>query len=194
VQTLDSATALELLARLHAHKNAGYGNAWRKRGELLSIFTNLARKYDRLVVALDEEGVSRDERILDTAGDLCNYSAKYLTWLAQRSPGDFNAVSTSSAADCADKGGTEALESVLAAIEVPAGDVPASWAAVKAAFQPLEVGLIAQGEGTEGVLSWERKVDLAWRLAGASAALLLALGAEDPTAAQGWRDEIEAMG
>jgi hypothetical protein len=191
---LDSATALDLLGRLHAHKNAGYGNAWRKRGELLSIFTNLARKYDRLVVALDESVDAADERNLDTAGDLCVYAAKYLTWLAERSPEDFDAVSAPSAEDCADQGGTEAVNVVLDAIEVPAGNIAESWAAVKAAFEPLETGLIAQGEGGEGSLSWQRKVELAWELAGSSTGLLLALGAEDPEEVEKWWAEIEAMG
>jgi hypothetical protein len=86
VAALDSAEALALLARLHAHKNRGYGDAWRKRGELLSIFTNLARKYDRLVIALDQGRRSSDERLLDTAGDLCVYAVKYLTWLAAEHP------------------------------------------------------------------------------------------------------------
>jgi hypothetical protein len=65
---------------------------------------------------------------------------------------------------------------------------------VKAVFEPLEAGLIAQGEGREGSLSWQRKVGLAWKLAGASAELLLALGIEDPEEAEKWRAEIEAMG
>ena len=194
MKTLDSTTALDLLARLHAHKNAGYGNAWRKRGELLSIFTNLARKYDRLVVALDKGAEAADERNLDTAGDLCVYAAKYLTWLAERSPEDFDAVSVPRAEDCADQGGTEAVNVVLNAIEVQAGDVAGSWAGVKAAFEPLETGLIAQGEGGEGVLSWQRKTELAWDLVGSSAVLLLALGAEDPEEVEKWQAEIEAMG
>ncbi len=190
---LDRDAALDLLARLHAHKNAGYGDAWRKRGELLSIFTNLARKYDRLVVALDQDVDAADERTLDTAGDLCVYAAKYLTWLAERSPADFDSASIPSATDCADRGGTEAVDVVLGAIEVPPHDVARSWAAVKAAFEPLEVGLIAQGEGGEG-LPWRRKIELAWELAGASAGLLLTLGARDPAEAESWRAEIEAMG
>jgi hypothetical protein len=192
--TLDSAAALYLLERLHEHKNAGYGDAWRKRGELLSIFTNLARKYDRLVVALDQGVDAADERTLDTAGDLCVYAAKYLTWLAERSPEDFDAASIPSAEDCADRGGTGAVNVVLGAIKVPSGDVARSWAAVKAAFEPLETGLIAQGEGGEGRLSWQRKVELAWELADASGGLLLALGAEDPEEVESWRAEIEAMG
>jgi len=193
VPDLDSAAALDLLARLHTHKNAGYGDASRKRGELLSIFTNLARKYDRLVVALDQDVDAADERTLDTAGDLCVYAAKYLTWLAERSPEDFDAVSVPGAEDCADRGGTEAVDVVLGAIEMPTGDVAGSWAAVKSAFGPLEAGLIAQGEGEEG-LTWRRKIELAWELAGASAALLVALGAEDPEEVESWRAEIEAMG
>jgi hypothetical protein len=194
MEILDSAAALDLLARLHTHKNAGYGNAWRKRGELLSIFTNLARKYDRLVVALDEGVDAADERNLDTAGDLCVYAAKYLTWLAERSPEDFDAVSIPSAEDCVDRGGTEAVDVVLGAIKVPAGDVAESWAAVKAVFEPLEAGLIAQGEGGDQTLSWQRKVELAWEVAGSSAGLLLALGAEDPEEVRKWRAEIEGMG
>ena len=191
---LESAVALDLLARLHSHKNAGYGDAWRKRGELLSIFTNLARKYDRLVVALDRGVDAADERNLDTAGDLCVYAAKYLTWLAERSPEDFDAVSVPSAEDCADRGGTAAVSVVLRAIQVPAGNVAQSWASIKAAFEPLEAGLIAQGEGADGSLNWVRKIELAWELAGASAALLLALGAEHPEEVESWQTEIEAMG
>jgi hypothetical protein len=194
MEKLDSTTALGLLARLHAHKNAGYGNAWRKRGELLSIFTNLARKYDRLVVALDEGTDATDERILDTAGDLCVYAAKYLTWLAERSPEDFNAVSTPSAEDCADQGGAGAVNVVLNAIEVPTGNIASSWTSLKAAFEPLEAGLIEQSEVGEGVLDWQRKTQLAWELAASSAGLLLALGANDPGEVEKWRAEIEAMG
>lgn len=191
---LDSTTALGLLARLHAHKNAGYGDAWRKRGELLSIFTNLARKYDRLVVSLDQGVRSADERILDTIGDLCVYAAKYLTWLAERAPDAFNAISVPSAAECADQGGTEALDTVLSAVEPRPDSVEQSWAEVKAAFEPLETGLIAQGEGGEGLLDWVRKVELAWELAASSAALLLALGAENEEEVAKWQAEIEAMG
>jgi hypothetical protein len=190
---LNRDTALQLLSRLHARKNAGYGVAWRKRGEVLSIFTNLARKYDRLVVSLDQEATSADERLLDTAGDLCIYSAKYLTWLAEQAPEAFNAASKLCASDCADKGGTDALDLVLQALRPPLGSVGQYWVAVKAAFEPLEVGLIAQSEGEE-VFDWERKVELTWDLAAASAGLLIALGQENADEVASWQAEIEAMG
>jgi hypothetical protein len=190
---LNRDTALQLLSRLHAHKNAGYGAAWRKRGEVLSIFTNLARKYDRLVVSLDQETNSTDERLLDTVGDLCVYSAKYLTWLAEQAPEAFNAVSELSANECADTGGTEPLDVVLQALRPQPGSVDEYWASVKAAFGPLEVGLIAQSEGKE-VFDWSRKVELAWDLAAASAGLLVALGKENSDEVASWQAEIEAMG
>jgi hypothetical protein len=191
---VDNTTAIDLLARLHAHKNEGYGDAWRKRGELLSIFTNLARKYDRLVVALDQGVDGPDERNIDTAGDLCVYAAKYLTWLAQRSPEDFDAVSIPSAEDCADNGGTEEVGLVLSSIEVPTEGVAQNWAAVKLAFEPLEAGLIAQGESGKGGLGWQRKIELTWELASASLGLLMALAAKGPDEVEIWRTEIEVMG
>lgn len=191
---LSSATALAQLSALHAHKNRGYGNAWRKRGELLAIFTNLARKYDRLVIALDEGTNSSDERLIDTAGDLCVYAAKYLTWLAERAPEAFEAVSSLSAAECADDGGSEAVDRVLGAVVSIEGNVEECWTGLKAAFEPLDVGLTAQIEAPEPPLSWEHKADLAWAVTGAAVGLTVALANERPAELAAWRIEIEAMG
>jgi hypothetical protein len=191
---LDSGAVLGLLSRLHERKNAGYGNAWRKRGELLSIYTNLARKYDRLIVALDEGNQSTDERILDTAGDLCVYAAKYLTWLAEQHPIEFNSASSVDAKDCADDGSSDSLDRVLAAVHMSrSGDVSTAWNELKISFEALDQGLIAQSEG-EPALAWERKVDLAWEIAGCSAGLLLCLAEEDEEALEQWRGELEVMG
>lgn len=189
--------AVDLLISLHAHKNKGYGDAWRRRGELLSIFTNLARKYDRLVVALDEDTRSDDERLPDTVGDLCVYAGKYLTWLAEQHPDAFDAVSRgASSGDCSDADGPDALARVLLALEFDAdADADLCWAELKRAFLPLEVGLMAQAE-CEGAerLGWEEKVRLAWGVAASSSALLAALSDEDPDAWAAWRAEIEALG
>lgn len=191
---LDSGETIALLIRLHAHKNQGYGNAWRKRGELLSIFTNLARKYDRLVVALDEGKRSTDERILDTTGDLCVYAGKYLTWLADEHPDAFDSRSPIASGECADDGGTRGLDHVLGALRVGVPRaVNAAWAELKAAFEELDAGLIAEANG-EDALTWERKVELAWAVSAGSAGLLLALGEQQPQELADWRAEIEAMG
>lgn len=190
--------AIELLIALHAHKTVGYGNAWRKRGELLSIFTNLARKYDRLVVALDEGTCSHDERLPDTAGDLCVYAAKYLTWLAEQHPEAFDRVTCgATSAECADDGGTDPLARVLRALVIgPPSNLAASWGRLKAAFGALDAGLVAQAETCQGdsPLTWESKVQLAWAIVAGAAALLVALATDNPQAWTAWRDEVEALG
>jgi hypothetical protein len=188
---------LELLITLHSHKTVGYGDAWRKRGELLSIFTNLARKYDRLVVALDKDMGSHDERLPDTAGDLCLYAAKYLTWLAEQHPEAFDTVSRNvTSTECADDGATEALAHTLRALDIEGrGDVSTSWSRLKAAFCPLDAALIAQGEhrDAEIPMSWAQKVELAWAITASAAELLVALAGEDAEAWTAWREEIEAL-
>ena len=71
--------------KLHAEKDAAYGNSWCKRGEMLSILPNIARKVDRL-----EGGAETgDETQLDTAIDLFVYMVKYDLWKAySRNPGE----------------------------------------------------------------------------------------------------------
>lgn len=187
--------AIELLIALHSHKTVGYGNAWRRRGELLSIFTNIARKYDRLVVALDEHLASPDERLVDTAGDLCVYAGKYLTWLAEQHPEAFDAGSDDvTSGECADYNGPAALANVLRALHIDGGaGVAECWCELKAAFGPLDAGLSAQAAG-DPPLTWAHKVELAWATASSAAALLLALAQKDPAASSAWREEIEALG
>ena len=79
-----------LLERLHRHKDAAYGDAWRKRGEVIAIFANLARKYDRLLVAFDEQRPAATEPLGDTVADLCVYAGKYLTWIAEQHPAELD--------------------------------------------------------------------------------------------------------
>jgi hypothetical protein len=188
---------LDGLARLHDHKTVGYGNAWRKRGELLSIFTNLARKYDRLVVALDEGVTSGDEALLDTAADLCVYAAKYLTWLAETHSDDFNRASSGALAErCSDAAGTAALREVFAHVDgIHEGvGIGPSWDRVKDAFEPLEAGLLAQvGVGDAVPLSWQEKASATWSLTAAAARLTLAISHERPQEWSSFEREIDAM-
>lgn len=65
--------ALTALCELHARKDAAYGDSWCKRGWLLSVLPNIARKVDRL-----EHDGDEDESALDTAADLLVYLAKLL--------------------------------------------------------------------------------------------------------------------
>ena len=78
------------LDRIHNVKSETYGDSWRKRGELLSVFGNLARKFDRLEqIVKDQEKFSKaindefGEAYEDTVIDLAVYAVLYCTWLKE---------------------------------------------------------------------------------------------------------------
>lgn len=70
--------------RLHHEKDAAYGPAWKRRGELISVLANVARKVDRLEQVAAGAPATRDENLLDTVVDLLVYSLKYQTYLADQ--------------------------------------------------------------------------------------------------------------
>lgn len=69
----------EFVSTLHRVKTAAYGDSWKRRGELLSILPNVARKVDRL----ERIDLVHGAPIVafDTAVDLFVYAVKYLTYL-----------------------------------------------------------------------------------------------------------------
>jgi thymidylate synthase len=67
---------LQYVVKLHNEKHAAYGDSWKRRGEMLGIMANIARKIDRLGGA-----ETADETSADTAIDLMVYLAKYRVWL-----------------------------------------------------------------------------------------------------------------
>lgn len=64
----------------HNEKHQAYGDSWCRRGEMLGIMANIARKVDRLGGA-----ETSDETSADTAMDLMVYLAKYRAWLEPHS-------------------------------------------------------------------------------------------------------------
>ena len=66
---------MEFVAQLHREKHAAYGDSWKKRGEMLGIMANIARKMDRLGVA------GGGDTSADTAIDLLVYLIKYRLWI-----------------------------------------------------------------------------------------------------------------
>lgn len=70
--------------RLHAHKDRAYGSAWKRRGELVSILPNIARKSDRLETIITTGATMSGETTLDTAIDLLVYAEKYKLFLAEQ--------------------------------------------------------------------------------------------------------------
>lgn len=192
---------LELLERLHRHKNAAYGNAWRKRGEVIAIFANMARKYDRLLVAFEEERPAAAEPLADTVADLCVYAGKYMTWIAEQHPGDLDAAGLPViAAQVSDARGPDGLQAVLVAAANAPTKAPASsaeaWQDVQRSFSELERGLMAQatpGAAATDVPSYVEKTNLAWALVQDCAWLLTCLSTDSPTQLDALREEVAVM-
>jgi thymidylate synthase len=193
---------LALLERLHRHKDAAYGDAWRKRGEVIAIFANMARKYDRLQVAFDEQKPAATEALGDTLGDLCVYVAKYLTWIAERHPDCFRkAVTGIDPQEISPAHGPEPLATTLAAvanetaIAVPSS-ANAAWQQVQESFETLDRALMAQstpGAPSADLLDFRQKAAVAWRLCGQISWLAILLEHENPGALDALRKEITQM-
>ncbi|HEY7782734.1 MAG TPA: thymidylate synthase [Ktedonobacterales bacterium] len=77
------------LGVLHDRKSRVYGDSWKKHGELLGVFSNITRKFDRLESMTGGAAPTADESLLDTVADLAVYSTKYLTFLADHDPEAF---------------------------------------------------------------------------------------------------------
>ena len=73
-------TPIVFASATHIEKHSAYGDSWKRRGELLAILANIARKVDRL----GRPGAGDSE--LDTRLDLLVYLAKYATWLLETVP------------------------------------------------------------------------------------------------------------
>ena len=77
---MTGASAVEFrqsISALHRVKDAAYRNAWKKRGEVMSIMANIARKVDRLEYVSAGAPATQDESLIDTATDLFVYLLKY---------------------------------------------------------------------------------------------------------------------
>jgi hypothetical protein len=203
-ETAAPASSVELaslLDRLHEHKDAAYGDAWRKRGEVIAIFANIARKYDRLFVAVTETRAAATEALADTVADLCIYTLKYLTWIADEDPSAFDAANLPVRADtAADRCGPDAVRVLLAALVRTAAPNPPSrdegWSAIRGAFQPLEAALLDQAaidRARPAPLDLTDKAHLVWRLAADTFSLLQRLELNDAAALYSLRAEVARM-
>ena len=81
----DGSTAFKAaIMALHTRKNTGYGGAWKRRGERISVLPNLARKIDRLEALSTGAAEMDDETLFDTALDLYVYAVKYVLFLLEK--------------------------------------------------------------------------------------------------------------
>lgn len=195
------AAILDLLERLHRHKDAAYGDAWRKRGEVIAIFANMARKYDRLLVAFDEQRPAATEPLGDTVADLCVYAGKYLTWIAEEHPTAVDGAKLPLVAtDISAAVGPDALRAVFDGVSHAPNEPPTetrdAWDRVRRAFDTLESGLMAQatpGTTLDAIPSYPHKARLAWDLVQDTSWLLVGLEQDDPQALQKLREEVAEM-
>ena len=193
---------LALLERLHRHKDAAYGDAWRKRGEVIAIFANMARKYDRLLIAFEEHQPAATESLADTVGDLCNYTGKYLTWIAEQHPDEFVAAAIGIAPDTVSPAhGPEPLATLFGVLADERSTTPPphsaeAWRDARGSFDALDRALMAQstpGAPAAELLDFTAKTRLAWTLCIQLAWLLTLLQAEDDTTLDRMCAEVEAM-
>lgn len=75
-------TFIQHVISTHNEKHAAYGDSWKRRGEMLGIMANIARKIDRL-----GGSETSDETSADTAMDLFVYLCKYRVWLDEQVQG-----------------------------------------------------------------------------------------------------------
>lgn len=133
------------LADLHSEKHRVYGDSWKKRGEMIGILANIARKVDRLGV--DGGG----DTSLDTAMDLAIYLAKYLAWLDDQA----NGTNTSS-------GDGVPNDRILATRPSGARNIGVAEDALRRGFEILE-SVVSQGQDRRAVA--EQLYTVAYNLA-----------------------------
>jgi hypothetical protein len=192
---------LVVLERLHRHKDAAYGDAWRRRGEVIAIFANMARKYDRLVVAFEEAAPAAAEPLGDTAADLCVYTAKYLTWIADEHPDGFAQAELGlDSEEVSDARGPSAVATVFDKLadepSAPPPDAWGGWQQVQVSFSELEQALMAQATPDaprNRLLDYPTKTRLAWRLLAEVSWLLVRIENEQPDTIDRLRAEVETM-
>lgn len=164
----------ESVIALHRSKDAAYGNSWKKRGELISIAANLARKIDRIDQVVDGAAAGR-ETLLDTAVDLLVYAVKYETFLADQSAEVAGRIFANGGERFSD--GPDGFEDLMRMRDVAGevGTVHAEAANASTAFDELDAFLQLHPQG-----EWLEKLALAERLTEIALRLVLAVGVSDP--------------
>lgn len=176
----------DLIITLHRMKDAAYGNSWKKRGELISIAANLARKVDR-IDQIVSGAAAGSESLLDTAVDLLVYAVKYQTYLADQSTEVAKAIFASSIGHFSD--GPEGFEERLRAIgfvDDEFGAVVHEAAAASSAFDELDAFLQLHPQD-----HWVGKLVLAERLTLAAFRLTQAVADSDPRSVAALRQDLE---
>lgn len=183
-EDLDTDKLKSSILRLHRMKDASYGNAWKRRGELISIASNLARKVDRLE-AVANGAPAGSESLLDTAVDLLVYALKYETYLA-----DHDAEVARSLYGCTGStfsDGPAGFETVLMqrTFDIQTDDVTVEARQAVLAFSLLDDYLQQLGE------SWAQKYSLARGVSDCALKLAIAIAKVDWDGVRRLHEEVD---
>ncbi|WP_156959723.1 hypothetical protein [Nocardia sp. BMG51109] len=129
--------------RLHTAKTAAYRDAWKKRGEVIGVMANIARKVDRLEYVSAGAAATEDESFADTVLDLFVYAVKYLTFLADRDAAIAGRLYGDTSVLPPYSDGTAGFDGLVRQIDFsphdsPVSTIPAAVQAVTATFSELE--------------------------------------------------------
>jgi len=192
--TLADAEFREAVRRLHRAKDTAYRDAWKRRGEVISILASIARKLDRLDYGLDGAPAMAGESWFDTAVDLLVYCLKYQAYLADADLGLAGPLFGSSGARPPYSDGPAGFEALLSRADLGllAGTMKAAEAGgrVVARFGELEA-CFRDLTGTEPAAV---RLARAEALAGAALGLIGALRREHPDLYAGFIGSCLAMG
>jgi hypothetical protein len=90
----DFAAVCAVAQHVEYQKTQTYGQSWKKRGELFSVYPNLARKWDRIENLMDRMAnnipLPQDETLVDTVFDLGVYCLKWVAEMAETRPEQFH--------------------------------------------------------------------------------------------------------
>lgn len=131
---------IDRVIALHNDKDAAYGDSWCKRGEMLGIMANIARKVDRIESGKD----TADETQLDTAMDLFVYSAKYLAWILNDNVPSRNMANE-----------------IMRAVAGNGGAPTPDGQTIQGIFAALEMAVVNHGERQPHI---KDLLDLSWKL------------------------------
>lgn len=153
------------LRTLHRRKSAAYGDSWKRRGELVGVLANIARKVDRLEMLQDLQA-GDPEPWSDTVADLAVYLIKYLTYLADADSAVAQTLFESDSRDVYSDG-VEGFEALLARLEPVEREPHLAVAELVGMYEQLE-----QGARME-TLPMKERARMAAEMAGVSLSLLI---------------------
>lgn len=185
-----------VLQVLHTKKTRVYGDSWKKHGELLGVFANITRKYDRIESLQGGAKATADEGLIHTLADLAVYSGKYLTWLAEHQPAAFAGwLAEQAGAEAAERyWHNEGLDPIVELLlardgEGEAGDLDAALDVVRAHYGALERILTSAKPSAQP----EVKCRAAEALSLAAARAIVHVARVTPAAWAAFAEEVELL-